>query len=311
MGRLYRAGARAQRGVRAVLSTSGLRGTAIELAWAAAHIALYPLGLAGERLMHDDSLNLDHLRPHRRGLVVSDVEAAGTPILLVHGVVDNRSIFTVLRRGLHRRGFGRITSFNYSPLSLDIRNVAVRLAEEVEQLCLETGYERIHLIGHSMGGLVARHYVQCLGGDERVHTLVTLGTPHRGTLAARMLPHPVARQLRPTSDVITELERPTGPCRTRFVAFWSDLDQIIIPQRNARLEHPDLASRNVFVRGVGHLSLPIDGRVVHEISTTLAHLDHDGTTLTAGVTQIDSASSPARRERSAGMRTRKATSAPA
>jgi hypothetical protein len=126
-----------------------------------------------------------------------------------------------------------------------------------------------------------------------------------------MLPHPVARQLRPTSDVITELEQPAGPCRTRFVAFWSDLDQVIIPQRNARLEHPNLTSRNVFVRGVGHLSLPIDGRVVHEICTTLAHLDHDGTTLTAGVTQIDSTSSPARHDRSPHTRARNATSAPA
>jgi triacylglycerol esterase/lipase EstA (alpha/beta hydrolase family) len=47
-----------------------------------------------------------------------------------------------------------------------------------------------------MGGLVARYYVQRLGGDERVHTLVTLGTPHAGTRWARALPHPVVRQLK-------------------------------------------------------------------------------------------------------------------
>ena len=40
--------------------------------------------------------------------MIGDVEAAGTPILLVHGMVDNRSIFTLLRRGLRRRGFGRV-----------------------------------------------------------------------------------------------------------------------------------------------------------------------------------------------------------
>ena len=61
----------------------------------------------------------------------------------------------------------------------------------------------------------------------------------------------------------------------------------MIPKASAQLHHPDLLARNVFVRGVGHLSLPIDGRVVHEIGTTLAHLDVDGHTLTsATVTTI-------------------------
>ena len=51
---------------------------------------------------------------------------------------------------------------------------------------------------------------------------------------------------------------------------------MVIPHASARIEHPDLRARNVLVQGVGHISLPIDGRVVHEVCTTLAHLDHDG-----------------------------------
>ncbi len=68
-------------------------------------------------------------------------------------------------------------------------------------------------------------------------------------------------------------------CRTRFVAYWSDLDQLIIPHENGRLEHADLYARNVRVHGVGHMSLPLDGQVVHEISACSAELDWDGTTL--------------------------------
>jgi hypothetical protein len=128
--------------------------------------------------------------------------------------------------------------------------------------------------------------VQCLGGDERVHTLVTLGTPHGGTAHAHLVPHPLVRQLRPGSPLLTELAAPAS-CRTRFVAVWSDVDQMVVPARGARLEHPDLAARNVLVPGAGHMSLPIDRRVVHEVSTVLAHLDHDGSTVTAGVSRID------------------------
>jgi hypothetical protein len=280
---------------RALASPSGVRGAAVEVAWWTAHLAMWPFGLLEER--SQDVLQrtgLADLPPVQRGLLVGDVEAAGTPIILVHGIVDNRSVFALLRRALSRRGFGRVVTVNYSSITGDIRLLADRLGTVVEQVCEETGYERVHVVGHSMGGLVARYYVQRLGGDERVHTLVTLGSPHEGTAPAFVLPHPLVRQLRPGSDVVRELAEPAPGCRTRFVAVWSDLDQMMVPKRSATIVHPDLSARNVFMRGCGHMSLPIDGRVVHEICTTLAHLDHEGHTVAAGATSIASSTGRAR-----------------
>ena len=302
--RIGRAGASVRRGAGSLLSPTGLRGAAVEAAWVTAHAALYPLGVLAERARPDSPRTLGRLSPVQRGLLIGDIEAAGTPILLVHGMVDNRSIFTLLRRGLRRRGFGRVLTLNYSPLTRDVRKAAENLAARVELLCSETGFERIHVIGHSMGGMIARYYVQRLGGDARVHTLVTLGTPHEGTLAAHLLPHPLARQLRPDGDIVTELRASAPGCRTRFLAVWSDLDQMVVPRRAACLDHPDLLARNVLVRGVGHMSLPINRRAVHEISATLAHLDPAGVTLTAGVTSIGSARAqdPPVFSRSAGVR---------
>jgi hypothetical protein len=277
-----------------------VRGAAIEVAWVAAHAALYPLGAVAERARPDKHRGFGSLSPAQRGLVIGDVEAAGTPILLVHGMVDNRSIFTLLRRALQRRGFRRVLSLNYSPLTRDVREAAERLAARVEGICADTGFERIHVIGHSMGGLIARYYVQCLGGDERVHTLVTLGSPHGGTMPAYLVPHRLGRQLRPGSDVVRELAQPAPSCRTRFLAVWSDLDQMMVPKAAARIEHPDLDARNLLVRGVGHMSLPIHRRAVHEISMTLAQLGADGVTLTPGVASlgcdrrvVDGAAAPA------------------
>jgi triacylglycerol lipase len=291
-GRIRRAGRATGRGLRRATNPSVIRGSAIEVAWTATHIVTYPLGVLEEQVRHpEERLNLDGLDPIKRGLIIGDVENAGTPIILIHGVVDNRSVFAMLKRGLRRRGFGRIITLNYSPLTDDVRVVAGRLEALVEALCIETGYERVHVIGHSMGGLVARYFVQRMGGDSRVHTLVTLGTPHQGTAPANFVPHPVARQMRPGSDIMTELAAPSPGCRTRFVAIWSDLDQMIIPKSNARIEHPDLNARNVFVPCVGHNSLPVDGRVVHEICTTLAHVDQDGSTVAEGATSIASAPS--------------------
>ncbi len=272
--------------LRRMVTPRGLSGIAVEAAWVTAHLTMYPWGVLRDRREPPERYDLADLAPHQRGLVLGDVEAAGTPILLVHGMLDNRAIFTVLRRGLRRRGFGRVFAINYSPLTNDIRSAARDLSAAIEELVASTGYERIHLVGHSLGGLIARYYVQRLDGSQRVHTLVTLGTPHSGTWPAYGLPVQLCRQLRPGSELYAELALPTPGCRTRFVAYWSDLDQIVIPHTNGRLEHPDLTVRNVHVRGVGHMSLPIQGEVVHDIAQLLSQLDPDGTTLQAGVTSL-------------------------
>lgn len=239
-----------------------------------------------EEHRNPDAYRLEGLGPAQRGLLVGDVEAAGTPILLLHGMVDNRSVFTLLRRGLRRRGFGRVLTAGYSPTTNDVRAAAERLAAEVEELVARTGYERIHVIGHSLGGLIARYYVQRLAGHERVHTLVTLGTPHAGTYTAYVLPTVLTRQLRPGSDLSAELDLDVPGCRTRFICYWSDLDQVIVPKRNARMVHPTLSVQNILVRGAGHMSLPISSRLVHEISTALSQLNSDGSTRTAGVSPL-------------------------
>ncbi|RZU15416.1 alpha/beta hydrolase family protein [Kribbella rubisoli] len=261
-------------GARSALSPSVLQGAAVEIGWLTTHLAMYPLGLVGTSSRALPSrLNLAGLGPAQRGLLVSDVRAAGTPILLAHGIIDNHTIFALMRRHLVRRGFSSIHTFSYSPLTLDVRRTAERMGREIEAICEESGSDQIHVIGHSLGGLIARYYVQRLGGDERVHTCVTLGTPHQGTVAAKLLPWPLVKQVRPDSELMAELAEPAPDCRTRFVAFYSDVDQLIVPQRRARIRHPDLLASNVRVHGVGHLSLPFHGEVVHRITGMLAHLD--------------------------------------
>jgi triacylglycerol lipase len=233
-----------------------------EIASIAAHLALYPAGvLAESAALVDDRARLDPLSPVTRGLLLGDVAAAGVPVVLVHGIVDNRAAFTVIRRALQRRGYGRVTTLNYSPLTTDVAAAAERLGRHVERICDQTGYDRVNVIGHSLGGIIARYYVQRRGGDRRVGTLVTLGSPHAGTTLARLLPLPVARQLRPGAQVIRELAAPTR-ARCRVVSVHSDRDEIVVPNSSGRLEHPDLDVTNVAVHGVGHLALLLDPAVV-------------------------------------------------
>ncbi len=253
---------------------AGLRGIAVEAVWLAAHLALYPMGLFRERLRAaEGNYRTDQLPPTQRSLTVTDIQAAGTPILLLHGIMDNRSVFAVFRRALRRRGFGMVHAVNYGPLTGDIRGAARELGKLVRQLQERTGSERVHVVGHSLGGVIGRYYVQRLGGDTAVDTLVTLGSPHGGTLAAYLLPTALAHQLRPGSELLAELAEPAPRCRTRFLVVWSRLDQMVVPQRNAQLRHPDLDIEQLELTDVGHFSLPIDPRTVHWVANSLARSD--------------------------------------
>ena len=240
-----------------------------ELVWLTAHALTYPAGLLAEQgAMEDSRYRIDTLSPLTRGLILADIAAAGQPVLLVHGIGDNRSAFTILRRTLRRRGFGRIVTVNYSPLTSDVRKAAAELGRHVERVCQQSGYEQVFLVGHSLGGIIARYYVQCLAGDARVSTLVTLGSPHAGSQLARMAPLLVGRQLRPNSELMRELAGPAR-CSTRFVAIYSDRDEVVVPNSSARLDHPDLRVTTLLIHGVGHLSLLVNSTVAHAIAAAL------------------------------------------
>jgi len=267
-------------GLRALCNPAIVTGGLTELAWVGAHVLMYPLGTRTEALRPDPRNRPGDQPPGVRALFAADPLAARIPVLLVHGLIDNRSIFTVMRRSLRRRGFAHVCSWNYSPRLPDVARGAADLGQHIERICEQTGHERVHVVGHSLGGLIARYYVQRMDGDQRVDSLVTLGTPHSGSVLAHVLPTPLVRQLRPGSPVLRELAEPAPGCRTPVTAVYSDMDQVVLPTASGRCDHPDLTARNVLVRGVGHMSLPIHRSVVDEVAATLAGLR---TTATAGV----------------------------
>ncbi|MGA4840102.1 esterase/lipase family protein [Streptomyces sp. G45] len=238
-----------------------LKATALELAILAGHVLLYPSGITQERRVVPAPPPPDAPTLPAR---------ARPPVLLLHGFIDNRSVFVLLRRALAQHAGQHVESLNYSPLTCDIRTAAELLGRHVEEVCERTGQPRVDIVGHSLGGLIARYYAQRLGGDARVRTLVTLGTPHGGTRVAPLADaHPVVRQMRPGSDVVEELREPAPDCRTRFVSFWSELDRIVDPVEAARVDHPDLTAHNVLVSGIGHLALPVHPAVAAAIRQAL------------------------------------------
>lgn len=110
--------------------------------------------------------------------------------------------------------------FSYEPTTRDLFFYTRRFAEEIAFMKTEHGVHSIDVVGHSMGGLIARAYAEMddfedvLGaglirdygieyGDE-IRTLILLATPNHGTLLAALGEwfNILSQQLAPASEFL-------------------------------------------------------------------------------------------------------------
>jgi triacylglycerol lipase len=92
------------------------------------------------------------------------------------------------------------------------------------------------LVGFSMGGIVARYYVQRLGGIERVRRFITISAPHRGTYVAYAMGNKGAKQMRPGSMFLEDLNRDVAMLeRVHFTSIWTPFDLMIVPASSSRI----------------------------------------------------------------------------
>ena len=124
---------------------------------------------------------------------IGRLPAGRVPVLFVHAYLSNRGQWWWLRRGLRRCGVA-VATINLEPPLQSIDRFAEQLGQRIEAVLAETGAKRLVLVGHSMGGLVARAYVQ-RDGLGRVAELITIGTPHHGSWFAFVARGQCAREM--------------------------------------------------------------------------------------------------------------------
>jgi triacylglycerol lipase len=162
-------------------------------------------------------------------------------VVLVHGIFQKGYSFLPMQKKLQAQGFDcLIPSLKPADARSGIDVLAQQLDREINAKWGDNA--EVHIVAHSMGGLVSRYYLQELGGAKKCKTLITLATPHHGTNAAYCYPGTGAIQMRPGSEFLQNLEKTSNRLQgIRILSYRTPLDLIILPSTSS---HWDLAENH-------------------------------------------------------------------
>jgi pimeloyl-ACP methyl ester carboxylesterase len=204
-------------------------------------------------------------------------------VILAHGLWMGGWAMQGLRLLLARRGYAART-FDYRSLAQGLDEHARLLAARIAEL----RQPAVHLVGHSLGGLVILRYLR-ICGEQRVGRVVLLGTPVRACMAALRFEHMAAaeRLLGASREIWRSLPDDYAPrCELGVIAGsrpWG-LGSLLmrLPGTNdgvVRLDETEVAGmRDRIVLPVSHSGMLASARVAREVAVFLERgaFDHGG-----------------------------------
>jgi len=185
------------------------------------------------------------------------------PVLLVHGFRGSSSGWDAFVALLRAQGYreSEIAAVDY-PSDASNVDVAKLIAREADALRARTDASRIDVVSHSMGAISSRYYLERLGGAARVDAWVSLAGVNEGTVWAYgcyvLTP---CREMVPSSSILAELGDRAPVGATRYAAWWSPCDDLVVPRTNAELT----GAHNVQTACLTHSDLRTDATVLGEV----------------------------------------------
>jgi hypothetical protein len=211
-------------------------------------------------------------------------------VVFIHGLMCNRGFWTPWLKHFESEGGHQnrhaFTAISLVPVFSSIDGYVDQIERAVVNVTWASGMPPI-LVGHSMGGLVARAWLNRQTESFRVQHVVTIGTPHYGTWLARFANGLSGRQMREGSEWLLQLEegcpnsgtehqseKTSVPGSDLFTCWYSNCDNMVFPASNAKL----IGADNRFVSGAAHLQLAFLPEVMKTtLDMIMKHPKSDGT----------------------------------
>ena len=209
------------------------------------------------------------LEKYEDELVIGELEPGPTPlaeprvVLLITGVTIPAEWFEPMKARLVRDGFIPVVYEPPDLLSGDLFENSELLADVVDQVRADTGHDKIDILAECTGGLIARHYIQSLGGDKYVSRMITFISPQHGLpkapLAADIAGWPALYDLSPGSEFLEAVNNAPLPANVPVTSIYSCTDEYIQPYKTSII--PGATTIGLCNEFVGHFQFFYDPEI--------------------------------------------------
>jgi uncharacterized protein (TIGR03382 family) len=214
-----------------------------------------------------------------RAAAVENIEAGPPPlatprtVLLITGVTIPAEWFDPIVARLSRDGFNPVVWEPPGLLSGSLFENSEALSDVVDDIRAETGEQTIDILAECTGGVIARHYIQSLGGDQYIDRMVTFISPQAGLpkapLAHRFVGWPALRDLTPGSAFLSAVASAPLPNNVNVTSIYTCTDEYIQPYKTSII--PGAKNIGVGCNGtfVGHYQFFYDPEIYNMMHAEL------------------------------------------
>ena len=177
------------------------------------------------------------------------MESNNRPIVLIHGLWNTSDIFKSLTRKLDQYSidyFAPTLHHNFGKVSI------IDLTKVLNQLIIDKyGLDKeIDLLGFSMGGIIGSYWLKHFGGNKRIKKFISVGSPHKGTLTAQIVPgfpFKGISEMKINSKLLKDLYASNDFLENvDCVSFFTNWDLMVFPGWKAYLPKGHKYSLNIF-----------------------------------------------------------------
>lgn len=207
-------------------------------------------------------------------LLPERVDDGDQVVVFVHGLFATAGVLRPLRQRVGRHRGIRTAAFTHRP-GMGVADVARRLEQLVSAFPPSA---RVQLVGHSLGGLVARYFAVVIG-NERVTSTIALATPFGGIRSAALLgldslgltsARELARDLSPESELLRRIRSSATAQSIPHLSILPGADSLSCDPVLHALPGGDV----IVVPNIGHNTVLYDSDAIQHVEQRVLSLRH-------------------------------------